>query len=735
MTPDQARLLAASTANKATRLTKELPGLGGLARFMMSGAHPDDECAPMMAALHFRDKMALSYACSTRGEGGQNNIGTERGPSLGALRTAEMEAACDVMNMRMYWLSDHPEDPITDWRLSKSGEETLDVWTYDRTLRRMVHILRRDKPDALCPTFLDVPGQHGHHRAMTQIAHDAFAAAADPAFDTGQQPWAVSKLYLPAWSGAGQAYDDEVPPPPATVTVDGSGTEPMSGWSYALIGALSHGHHRSQGMGRWPAEARDFALHLAETRVGADSQAVTDNLVHSFGDIGLPDIDAQIDALIPGPDLTKALLELNACLEKARTAPEHAHRIARTRLQVARLMAIETSNIPATYAPQTSIAQGESIAIDGLPPQAKLRVPKGWSTQDNHICAETAPIDRGYRDTYDPLEPPLPAIEVTARGLQSLWPLSQPLLVRPETTVTLPTRRVLINLAASDPRRTLPLSDDAELDLPSGWHGTHSEGAITLKAPPITGNYRIPVLSNGRPAHTTERISHPHIRETQYCAPAILDASVMEVQLPEAPISYMGAGLDTVAPRLREIGMVVEEPDTLSDLQSVLLVGIHAFRFNPVLAQAGDTLNDWIRGGGHLVTLYHRPWDNWDPETTPPLRLEIGQPSLRWRVTQKDAPVTIDAPNHPVLMQPNKIQNTDFEGWHKERGLYFAASWDPAYTPVFSMSDPGEKPLKGSLLTAHVGHGRHTHIALNLHHQLEHGVEGAVRLLINCLAL
>ena len=55
----------------------------------------------MLAALWLRDGVNLSYACSTRGEGGQNDIGTEAGPVLGALRTAEMERACDVLDMVM----------------------------------------------------------------------------------------------------------------------------------------------------------------------------------------------------------------------------------------------------------------------------------------------------------------------------------------------------------------------------------------------------------------------------------------------------------------------------------------------------------------------------------------------------------------------------------------------------------------------------------------------------------
>ena len=179
--------------------------------------------------------------------------------------------------MRMYWLSESPDDPITDFGFSKSGVETLGQWGHARTLARFVEIVRTERPDILCPTFLDVPGQHGHHRAMTQAAHEVMAAAADPGFPSNLPPWQVKKLYLPATSGAGQAYDDDVPPPPATLTIDGSGRDPVSGWGWDRIGQQSRAFHRTQGMGRWVGlgEASDWPLHLAETHVDGPDTALS----------------------------------------------------------------------------------------------------------------------------------------------------------------------------------------------------------------------------------------------------------------------------------------------------------------------------------------------------------------------------------------------------------------------------------------------------------------------------
>jgi hypothetical protein len=71
----------------------------------------------------------------------------------------------------------------------------------------------------------------------------------------------------------------------------------------------------------------------------------------------------------------------------------------------------------------------------------------------------------------------------------------------------------------------------------------------------------------------------------------------------------------------------------------------------------------------------------------------------------------------------------------QERGLYFAHTWDPAYTPLLEMADPGEAPLRGGLLIAKYGQGTYVYTGLALNRQLPEGVPGAWRLFANLLAL
>jgi len=245
---------------------------------------------------------------------------------------------------------------------------------------------------------------------------------------------------------------------------------------------------------------------------------------------------------------------------------------------------------------------------------------------------------------------------------------------------------------------------------------------------------------DANPASTVRRMHYEHIGHLSRAKPTTIRVLALDIALPDGRIAYIGGGSDRVDQLLRNIGQRI---DAISESQlgeldfdqyDSILIGIFAFRTRPALAERLKDLHTWIAAGGNLVTLYHRPWDNWDPETTPPATLKIGKPSLRWRVTNENAEVTHLVPDHALLSYPNRISPDDWAGWQKERGLYFAAEWDALYQPLISMADRNETPLTGGLLSAEIGRGRHTHTSLILHHQLEKMVPGAYRLLANLLS-
>jgi hypothetical protein len=119
------------------------------------------------------------------------------------------------------------------------------------------------------------------------------------------------------------------------------------------------------------------------------------------------------------------------------------------------------------------------------------------------------------------------------------------------------------------------------------------------------------------------------------------------------------------------------------------------------------------------------------PQATPgPYPFRVG----RERVTVEESPVKFLAPEHPLLRFPNRVAESDFDGWIQERGLYFASEWDPRYQPLFEMADPGEKPLRGGLLYTRYGKGAYVFAPLAFFRQLPAGVPGAYKLFANLVS-
>lgn len=776
---DQARIAAERNAPQIVALWQALTALRSVVSFMNTGAHPDDETSSMLAAMRFRDGIDISYACSTRGEGGQNDIGTEATMALGTLRTAEMEAACDVLDLRMYWLSVTPEDTIFDFGFSKSGVETLGKWGRARTLARFVEIIRTEQPDIICPTFLDIPGQHGHHRAMTEAAHLVMDLAADPDFEDSNLPvWQVSKMYLPAWSGAGQAYDDDEPPPPATLLIPAKGRDPVTGWAYAHIGQQSRVTHRTQAMGRWvPAgEETDFPLHLAISHVAGPDTDLWSGLPRTLRDLDVPVIASELTAaqtaietaLAAFPDadavLTSACAAL-AALRRAKAAcpaadlPRVVTKLARKDTQLCHVIRLAAGVQVHARVADDRLRPGRAttLTVETFAGAAEVTVTPemlpGWALDGDTISlSDQAAISDPYPPVYLPGMPALPhaSVAVTAHGITatSAVAFEVPPVVVPSHAATLSPTADMINLACDRRTVSVHLSDigpagaTPTLQVPKGWQATPDDAGFVVTAPKnaAPGLYPLTLMLDGKPAYSVQHMAHPHIAPRALCRPAQIMVRVVDAALPAVRVGYIGGGNDRVGHWLGRMGADVTDlskadlTDAALAKCDTIVIGIFAMRFRPGLSEAMPRLHDWARAGGTLVTLYHRPWDNWDADKTAPYRLEIGQPSLRWRVTDEAAEVTALVPDHPVLTVPNAIDASDWDGWHKERGLYFAKDWDAAYAPLLSMHDPDEAPLLGSLLVADVGKGRHIHTSLILHHQMEKLTAGAFRIMANLLA-
>ena len=211
-------------------------------------AHPDDENTAMLAWLAQGRKVRTAYLSLTRGDGGQNLIGTEQGDVLGVIRTEELLAARAIDGAEQFFTR------AVDFGFSKGPEETLRFWGRDEILSDIVWVIRSFRPDVIVTRFPpNGDGGHGHHTASAMLAAEAFTAAADPKRFPDQlrfvEPWQAKRLMWNAWRRDGEQRPADAKP---QLTVDLGAYDPVLGESFAEIAAASRSMHKSQGFGSAP---------------------------------------------------------------------------------------------------------------------------------------------------------------------------------------------------------------------------------------------------------------------------------------------------------------------------------------------------------------------------------------------------------------------------------------------------------------------------------------------------
>jgi LmbE family N-acetylglucosaminyl deacetylase len=271
-------------------------------------------------------------------------------------------------------------------------------------------------------------------------------------------------------------------------------------------------------------------------------------------------------------------------------------------------------------------------------------------------------------------------------------------------------------------------------------------------APGATGSHQVRAVardSDGRRyTIAIQTIEYPHIHVRQLVHPAAAVITLAPLALPQGlRIGYIRGAADRIPEALAALGIEVSvlSPDSLRHGAlggfTTIVVGPRAYETEPAVALASQRLIDFARQGGTVVVQYQQqvffrggfaPFAlSLTDRPGEALSFRVSAP----RVAEEDAPVTMLVPGHPVFQAPNRIGPDDWSGWVQERGLYFARSWDPAWTPLLEMADQGEAPLRGSLLVAPLGKGLYVYTGLSFFRELPAAVPGATRLFLNLLAL
>src|SRR5437762_4096048 len=209
-------------------------------RLMQVTAHPDDEDGGMLT-LESRGKgISTLLMTLTRGEGGQNKLGSNLFDVLGVLRTLELLAS------DRYYGVEQRFSRVADFGFSKTPEETFEKWGgHDVALGDLVRVIRTFRPDVLVARFSGTSRDgHAHHQASAIVTREAFRAAGDPnrfpeQIKEGLLSWQPKKLYV------GNFGDPEG----STLGFDIGTYYPLLGKSYTQFAVEGLARQTSQGTG------------------------------------------------------------------------------------------------------------------------------------------------------------------------------------------------------------------------------------------------------------------------------------------------------------------------------------------------------------------------------------------------------------------------------------------------------------------------------------------------------
>jgi hypothetical protein len=301
-----------------------------------------------------------------------------------------------------------------------------------------------------------------------------------------------------------------------------------------------------------------------------------------------------------------------------------------------------------------------------------------------------------------------------------------------------------------------PTTGEVSLELPAGWPAVPSQRfslsreeeresmVFQVRAPAglAPGSYEVRAVARDSAGHRysagLSTVEYPHIRIRAWAREAASAVHAAPITLPAvARVGYIRGASDRVPEALLDIGLPVELLDAATlergDLSKydVILVGSRAYETDPALVENNNRLLEYARAGGRVVVQYQQQL--FFNGHFAPAPLTVASPHDR--VTDENAPVTLLLPGNPAFARPNRLADPDWTGWVQERGLYFAHTWDPSYTPLLELADPGEPPLRGGLLLSALGKGTYIYTGLSFFRQLPGGVPGAYRLLLNLLDL
>ena len=224
---------------------RRLPVTGSLLHIT---AHPDDEDNALLVMMRRGRGLRTGLLTLTRGDGGQNEIGSELFQALGIIRTEELMSMHHYDDTRQFFTRAY------EFGYSFSVKETLGKWGEEQILDDMVRVIRNFRPQVILILPRGGEGGGQHHQASALLAEKAFHAARDSNrfkkhFEEGLRPWRPRKLYERFRWPTGY-LESSIENPPGVLRVATGLHDSILGKTYAQLGTEARSMHKCQGMSR-----------------------------------------------------------------------------------------------------------------------------------------------------------------------------------------------------------------------------------------------------------------------------------------------------------------------------------------------------------------------------------------------------------------------------------------------------------------------------------------------------
>lgn len=269
----------------------ELCRMKNLTNVLYVAAHPDDENTRFLAWMVNDQHIHTAYLSLTRGDGGQNILGSEQGPALGLIRTHELMEARRLDGAEQFF------SQAIDFGFSKNSDETFTHWNPYILTHNVVYVMRKYRPDVVICRFPPTKeAGHGQHAASAIIAAKAFPLAGN------KMQYTEDFKYVAAWQPKrllfnAYRFGDNNTTSESQFKLDVGQYNPLLGIGYGELAGISRSIHKSQGAGT-PSVAGVQKEYFKLVAGDSLSSSLFDGIDITWNRVGRKDIGEDLDKII-----------------------------------------------------------------------------------------------------------------------------------------------------------------------------------------------------------------------------------------------------------------------------------------------------------------------------------------------------------------------------------------------------------------------------------------------------